>query len=115
VGEEQAVPANTEVKRMKWAPWLFGSLTALMIASCGGERRDDTGAAGDAGTETGTMGEATDTTTPPATGGMPSDTARGGARIEGDTTQPRPGTSGAVDSVGDTARKTADSAAGQSH
>jgi hypothetical protein len=93
---------------MKWAPWLFGSLTALILASCGGERRDDTGAAG---TETGTMGEATDTTTPPATGGTTSDTARGGARIEGDTAQPSSGTSGAVDSVGDTARKTADSAA----
>jgi hypothetical protein len=80
---------------MKWAPWLFGSLTALMIAGCGGERRDDTGAAGGAGTETGTMGEATDTTTPPAT----------------DTTRP----GGAADTAGDTARKTADTAGGTSY
>jgi hypothetical protein len=58
---------------MKWTPWLFGSLTAALIAGCGGERRnDDTGTTGGAETESGTMpGD----THPGAVTGGTSDTA----------------------------------------
>jgi hypothetical protein len=79
---------------MKWTPWLFGSLTAVLIAGCGGDRRNnDTGAAAGAGTESGTMqggaaGTATDTGmgAPTDTTGVSSDTARSGPRIHSDTT-----------------------------
>jgi hypothetical protein len=93
---------------MKWTPWLFSSLTAFMIASCGGGAREETGTTGDAGTETGTMqgGTATDTSTTPAGGEMTSDTAHGGARVHGDSTSPA---EAAPES--DTARVTPDSAA----
>jgi hypothetical protein len=96
---------------MKWTPWLFGSLAAIMIASCGGDRRDDTGTAGDPGTETGTMqgGAATDTSATPGTGDITSDTAHGGSRMHGDTNQPATG-----GTEGDTARTTSDTGAGTS-
>jgi hypothetical protein len=113
---------------MKWTPWLFGSLAAMFIAGCGGERRGDTGTTADTGTETGTMGDAgtasdtaipgTDTArTGTSTGATSSDTARGGARITGDTNRPNPGT-GATTGAGapsDTARDVHDSAAGANH
>jgi hypothetical protein len=120
-------PAYQRVNRMKWTPWLFGCLTAMLIAGCGGERRD-TGTAGDAGTETGTMqdeaGTAADTAIPSTdtaatgtTGATPSDTARGGARITEDTTKPGAGTGGTADTVApsDTARRVHDSTAGATH
>jgi hypothetical protein len=76
---------------MKWTPWLFGSLTAALIAGCGGDRgnNNDTAATPGAETESGTMqgGPATsaDTSTGAATGGTTSDTARTGSRIRSDT------------------------------
>jgi hypothetical protein len=107
----RVVPANMRGDSMKWTPWLFGSLTAVMMASCGGGPRDDAGTAGDAGTETGTMqgGTATDTSTAPAGAGTTSDTAHGGARMHGDTARATTG-----DSVGDSARVTSDTGTGTS-
>jgi hypothetical protein len=82
---------------MKWTPWLFGSLTAMWIAGCGGSKQNnDTGAAAGAATDSGAMqsgaaGTATDTTGMSArtdtgmTGSMNSDTARTGSRMHNDT------------------------------
>jgi hypothetical protein len=94
---------------MKRTPWLFGSLTAALIAGCGGDRRNtDTGTTG--GAESGTMqggaGTATDTamrstdTTgiqPGATGGMSSDTARTGSRMHNDSAKGNQTKSGVTD------------------
>jgi hypothetical protein len=105
---------------MKWTPWLFGSLTAVLIAGCGGDKRNnDTGTAGGAGSESGTMqggpGTATDTamrssdttgTQPGATGGTSSDTARSGY------TKTRPDQGQPVTSKGDTIGTPVDSAPG---
>jgi hypothetical protein len=95
---------------MKWTPWLFGSLTAFMIAGCGGGARDDAGTADETGTETGTMqgGTSTDTSTPPPGGGTASDTTHGNSRVHSDTTSPA---EAAPES--DTARVTPDTATGQ--
>ena len=75
----QAFSAHTEVKHMKWTPWLFGSLTVALIVGCGGDRRNT-----DTGTVTDTAAMPTDTTgTQPGTsGGTSSDTARTGSRID---------------------------------
>ncbi len=75
---------------MKWTPWLFGSLTAALIAGCGGNKgNNDTGATPGAETESGTMqggaATTTDTSTGAATGGATSDTARTGPRIHSDS------------------------------
>ena len=93
---------------MKWTPWLLGSLAAALIAGCGGDRRhDETGAAGGTGSESGSMqggatGAATDTSMRPAdsaaaqpgAGAMTADSARTGARIQGDTNRSGAGASG---------------------
>jgi hypothetical protein len=79
---------------MKWTPWLFGSLTAVWIAGCGGDKRNtDTGAAGGAATDSSAMQSgATDTTGMSAqtdtgmAGSMNSDTASAGSRMHNDTT-----------------------------
>jgi hypothetical protein len=84
---------------MKWTPWLFGSLAAVMIASCGDRRDNDAGTPGGAGAESGTMqgGATTTDTAVPTTGatdtagGVSSDTAHGGARMRSDTNKPTPG------------------------
>lgn len=76
---------------MKWTPLFFGSLTAVALTACGGERRNnDTGTAGGAEMESGTTPDTTalppgagDTSS--ATGAMSADTAPGGARMHGDT------------------------------
>jgi hypothetical protein len=82
---------------MKWTPWLLGSLTAVWIAGCSGDRRNnDTGAAAGAATDTaatqsGAAGTATDTagmtarTDTGMAGSMNSDTARTGSRLHPDT------------------------------
>jgi hypothetical protein len=93
---------------MRWTPWLFGSLTAALIAGCGGDRgNNDTGAT--PGAESGTMqGGATttaDTSTGAATGGVTSDTARTGSRIRGDTAA----------GASDTMSSHSDSGAGANH
>jgi hypothetical protein len=73
---------------MKRTPWLLGSLTAVWVAGCGGEKRNtDTGAAAGAATDSAAMqsgaaGTATDTG---MTGSMNSDTARTGSRMHNDT------------------------------
>ena len=107
---------------MKWTPWLFGSLTAVLIAGCGGDRRqNDTGTTGGAGTESGTgtmqggTGTATDTamrssdttgTQPGASGGTSSDTARTGyTKTTPDQGQP-------VTAKGDTLGTSGDSTSG---
>jgi hypothetical protein len=90
---------------MKWTPWLFGSLAAALIAGCeGGRRNNDTGAAGGAETETGTVpggaGTTTDTMRTDTTGAQPGatggtgDTARTGPRIQSDTMRPGADTAG---------------------
>jgi hypothetical protein len=83
---------------MKWTPWLFGSLTACLIAGCGGERRNtDTGATSGTMSDTSTMrggapSAARDTTGMGArtdtgmTGPMNADSARTGSRMHKDTT-----------------------------
>jgi hypothetical protein len=82
---------------MKWTPWLFGSLTAIWMAGCGGDKRNtDTGAAAGAPTDSSAVqspaaGTATDTagmsarTDTGMAGGMKSDTARTGSRMHKDT------------------------------
>jgi hypothetical protein len=82
---------------MKWTPWLFGSLTVVLIAGCGGERRNtDTGAAAGAASDSSTMqggapGTAMDTagmrarTDTGMAGSMNSDSARTGSRIRKDS------------------------------
>ena len=82
---------------MKLTPWLFGSLTALLIAGCGGERRNtDTGATSGTMRDSGTMqggapGAATDTagmgarTDTGMAGSMRYDSAKTGARMNKDT------------------------------
>jgi hypothetical protein len=86
---------------MKWTPWLFGSLTAVLIAGCGGGRRNtDTGAAAGTVSDSSTMqggapGAAMDTagmsarTDTGMTGSMSSDSARAGSRMHKDTTAAR--------------------------
>jgi hypothetical protein len=88
---------------MKWTPWLFGSLTAVLIAGCGGDKRhNDTGTAGGAGTESGTMqggaGTATDTA-------MRSSDTTGYTKTTPDQGQP-------VTAKGDTLGTSGDSASG---
>jgi hypothetical protein len=97
---------------MKWTPWLFGSLTAVLIAGCNGDRRD-TGAAAGAGTDTmqtGATGTATDTgmsatdTAAVQPGDTSSDTARSGARMHTDSAhanQTKPGVTDTIRSGGD--------------
>jgi hypothetical protein len=81
---------------MKWTPWLFGSLTAMWVAGCGGSKQNnDTGAAASTVTDSGAIqsgaaGTATDTTgmtrtDTGMTGSMNSDTARTGSRMHNDT------------------------------
>jgi hypothetical protein len=89
---------------MKSTPWVFGLLIAAFIAGCGGPKRNDTGVAGGATTDTSTMqtGAAgtmadtgmnarTDTTGMSARsdtgmmGQMNSDSARTGSRMHKDT------------------------------
>jgi hypothetical protein len=82
---------------MKWTPWLFGSLTVVLIAGCGGERRNtDTGAAAGAASDSSTMqggapGTAMDTagmrarTDTGMAGRMNSDSARTGSRMRKDS------------------------------
>jgi hypothetical protein len=82
---------------MKWTPWLFGSLTAVLIAGCGGNKRNtDTGAAAGAASDSSTMqggapGTAMDTagmsarTDTGMTGSMNSDSARTGSRMHNDS------------------------------
>jgi hypothetical protein len=86
---------------MKWTPWLVGSLTVVVLAGCGGDRRDnDAGTAG-TGTETGTMqggAGTTDTAVPSTTGtgptgGLSSDTAHADAQMHGDSHHPSTGAS----------------------
>jgi hypothetical protein len=90
---------------MKWTPWLFGSLTAVLIAGCGGDKRNnETGTAGGAGTESGTMQGAAGTATDTAVRGT--DTARTGY------TKTRPDKGQPVTSKGDTIGTSGDSAAG---
>jgi hypothetical protein len=70
---------------MKWTPWLFGSLTAVALTACGGNKGNN--AAANGGAESGTMqgGAATTTdtgmartdTTSGGMSGMSSDTAKG--------------------------------------
>jgi hypothetical protein len=93
---------------MKLSPWLFGLLAAVTISGCGGGAREDTGATGDPGTETGTMqgGTTTDTTATPGTGGAMSDTAHGGTRMHDDTAKAPP-----AGAEGDTARTMSDTGA----
>jgi hypothetical protein len=75
---------------MKWTPWLFGSLTAVLIAGCGGERRNsETGTTGGAEAESGTM--------------------QGGAGTATDTALGSTDTTGSVPSKGDTIRSGRDS------
>lgn len=79
---------------MKWTPWLFGSLTAMWIAGCGGAKRNnDTGAAATdtSAMQSGAAATATDTSRMSATtdtgmtGRMNSDTVRTGSRMHNDT------------------------------
>jgi hypothetical protein len=58
---------------MKRTSWILGSIAAFLVAACEGGARDDAGAAGGAGEETGTPGMTADTV--PAGGAM--DTALG--------------------------------------
>lgn len=79
---------------MKWTPWLLGPLTAVWIAGCGGERRNETGAAAGAGADTmqpGATGAVTDT------GMRTTDTARTGARMHTDTNKANQTKSGVTD------------------
>jgi len=72
---------------MKTTPWLFGSLAVIALAACSGNKRNDTGSAGGAETESGTMqndatsradtGMAGMDTSTGATGRMSSDTSAG--------------------------------------
>jgi hypothetical protein len=55
---------------MKRTSWVLGSMTAVLLAACGGGGGGDAGTAGDAGTETG-AGMSADTTMAPG----PMDTA----------------------------------------
>jgi hypothetical protein len=83
---------------VKWTPWLFGSLTACLIAGCGGAKRNtDTGATSGTMSDTSTMqggasGAARDSggtgvrTDTGVTGSMNSDSARTGSRMHKDTT-----------------------------
>jgi hypothetical protein len=115
---------------MKWTPWLFGSLAAVLVAGCGGERRNDGTGTPDAGTESGTRQGGTGTTvdtalpTPDtsagtATRGTSSDTAHGGTRIHQDTNRPSTGAGAgeATDTVqgGDRARSATDTAGTSNH
>lgn len=123
---------------MKWTPLLIGSLTAVLIAGCGRERRNnDTGTVGGAAMGSDTMqGSAApapaDTgmramdTTSGAAGGMTSDTTRTGSRMHPDTnntggkktssrpgaTKTRPDQGQPVNSKGDTIRSGGDSVPG---
>jgi hypothetical protein len=61
---------------MKWTPWILGSLTAVILAACGGGA--DRGTTGGAETETGAgTGAVTDTATM-APGAATTDTAMSG-------------------------------------
>ena len=46
---------------MKPTSWILGSVMALALAACGPKAGDDAGAAGGAGTETGSPGMTSDT------------------------------------------------------
>jgi hypothetical protein len=82
---------------MKWTPWLFGSLTAVLVAGCGGDRRNtDTGTTSGAASDSSTMqggapGAAMDTSGMSArtdtgmAGNMNSDSARTGSRMHSDS------------------------------
>lgn len=129
VSDQAQFGDTREVRRMKWTPWIVGSLCLATIA-CNGNRRDnDTGAA--SGTESGTMqggaaGTATDTAavrsdtgaTSGATGAESPDTARGTGTADqsqpvtakGDTLQ-KGGQDQPVTAKGDTLRKPNDSTA----
>lgn len=68
---------------MKRTSWILGSIAALVLAACGGGAPGgDAGAAGGAGTETGSPGMTTDTA--PAPG--PMDTAMTGTSATDTTT-----------------------------
>jgi hypothetical protein len=53
---------------LKRTSWIFGCMTAFLLAACEGGAGGDAGTAGGAGTETGTPGMAADTV--PAGGAM---------------------------------------------
>lgn len=113
---------------MKWTPWLLGSFTVVLMAGCGGERRNnDTGTAGGAETETGTMqggtGTATDTTFRTDTTGTATqrdsvsgnqtksgvtDTRTGKSTLGEGATQTRPDQGQPVTSKGDTIKSGAE-------
>jgi hypothetical protein len=67
---------------MKRSSWILGSMTAVLLAACGGGTGGDAGTAGGAGTETGSPGMTTDTA--PAPGAM--DTAMTDTTSAMDTT-----------------------------
>ena len=107
---------------MKWTPWLFGSLTAIWLAGCGGDKRSNhTGAAAGTVTDSSAMqsgaNPAADTTAMEVptdtgmTGSMTSDTARTGSRIHKDTSAGQPSPTG-VKSKSDTVRSSGDTATG---
>ena len=63
---------------MQWTPLLFGSLTAVWMAGCGGDKRNnDTGAAAGAATDSGAVQS--------GAAGTATDTARTGSRMHHDT------------------------------
>jgi hypothetical protein len=100
---------------MKWTPWLLGSVTAALIAGCGGDRRNnDTGTAG--GAETGTIQGGAATATDTATGTDTSGTATQRDTLSGNqtrgegVTQTRPDQGQPVTSKGDTINPGGDSA-----
>jgi len=66
---------------MKRTSWILGSMTAFVVAACGGGTGDRPGTAGEAGTETGSPGMAADTA--PAVG--PMDTAMTDTTAQTDT------------------------------
>jgi len=92
------VPIKVEVRKMKWTPWLCGSLAAALIAGCGGDRRNnDTGAAGTAGSDSATMQGGTAAPSDTAmssmgdSAGMSSDSLRSGSRMRMDTSRTEAG------------------------
>jgi hypothetical protein len=83
-------PRGSAVERdihMKRTSWILGSITAFVVAACGGGAPGgDAGTAGGAGTETGSPGMTTDTA--PAPGAM--DTAMTDTTSASTDTTPTP-------------------------
>lgn len=88
-------PRGSAVERdilMKRTTWILGSMTAFVLAACGGGAPGgDAGTAGGAGTETGSPGMTSDTAAAPGAvdTGMAADTASAGMDTATDTAAPK--------------------------